>query len=310
MLGQHVKMALGRKARCLTGFRIQVEHERAPRRRRFQCGEQSRHQHVRDHAGEPGARSEHHEVGRQDRVHGLPGGRWVPGHQPHPAHLPRRGGHRDLTADHPAHPGIGFQSGDVGLDLQRERAHRQHPPLDAEDPPEFVECGDRVGQHLAEAGEQQVADRMTRQRAVAAEPVLDDGGPQPAVRAVRGQRRQRHSQITRRDDIEFGAQPPGRAAVVGHRDDGGDVRGEPAGGGQGGVEPVAAAESDDARGGVRVQRPHRPGHSRPRSRCSTRTVSCSLAASKSASASAIATLRCLPPVHPIATVMYRLPSRA
>ncbi len=26
-----------------------------------------------------------------------------------------------------------------------DRAHRQHPPLDAEDPAQFVECGDRIG---------------------------------------------------------------------------------------------------------------------------------------------------------------------
>ena len=76
--------------------------------------------------------------------------------------LPDRRRHRDLAPDHPAHPRIGLQAGDVGLDLQRDRAHRQHPALEVEDAAQLVERGDRIGEHLVEPGEQQVADRVAR----------------------------------------------------------------------------------------------------------------------------------------------------
>ena len=69
--------------------------------------------------------------------------------------------------------------------------------------PELVERRDRIGQHLFEACEHQIADRMTRKCAVTAEAMLDDRCPQSPLRAVRCQRGQSHSQITRRQDIEF-----------------------------------------------------------------------------------------------------------
>ncbi|SLH51448.1 Uncharacterised protein [Mycobacteroides abscessus subsp. abscessus] len=72
------------------------------------------------------------------------------------------------------------------------------------------------------------------------------------------------------------------------------------------VEAVSATEGDDRGAGFPLR------HSRPRSRCTTRTTSADSAEVSapisSPSASAIATLRCLPPVQPTATVMYRFPS--
>ena len=218
--------------------------------------------------------------------------------QPHPAHLADGGGNGNLPTDHPAHPRIGFQARDVGLDLQRDRAHRQHPTLDSQHAAQLVERGNGIGQHFVEPGKQQVADRMSGQSAAATEPVLDDRRPQLTVRGIGCQRRQRHSQIAWRHDVQLAAQPAGRAAVVGDRHHRGDVRREPSRRRQRGVQPVPSAEGDDAR-----------AHSRPRSRCSTRTLNWSPPCNRSASASAIATLRCLPPVHPMATVMYRFPSR-
>ncbi|AMD54823.1 hypothetical protein ATO49_13535 [Mycolicibacterium fortuitum subsp. fortuitum DSM 46621 = ATCC 6841 = JCM 6387] len=162
---------------------------------------------MRDHTGEPRPRTEHHQIGAHDGLHRLPGGRWVPGQQPHPPHLAHRGGDRHLSADHPAHPRIGLQTRDIGLDLQGDRAHRQNAALHTQDAPQLVEGSHRVGQHLAEAGQHQIADRMPGQRAAAAEPVLDDGRPQPAVRAVRSQGRQCHSQVAWWHHIEFAPQP-------------------------------------------------------------------------------------------------------
>ena len=105
--------------------------------------------------------------------------------QPHPPHLSRRGRNRHLATDQPEHPRVGFQAGDIGFDLQRNRAHRQHPAFDTEYASKLVEGGNRISQHLVEAGEYQVTDRMPGQSAVAAESVLQDGRPQLPVGAVR-----------------------------------------------------------------------------------------------------------------------------
>jgi uncharacterized protein len=70
-----------------------------------------------------------------------------------------------------------------------------------------VDRGDRIGEHLVEPRQQQIPDGVPGQRTATAESVLDDGRPQPAVRTIRCQGRQRHSQITRRHDVELGTQP-------------------------------------------------------------------------------------------------------
>jgi len=102
-------------------------------------------------------------------------------------------------------------------------------------------------------------------------------------------------------DVPSGATPEsyleslcreGARQLYGH--DGGEVGGEPPPGGQRRGEPVTAAERDHPGVGA--------GHySRPRSRCRAVAVSPS-AASRRANSSAIATLRCLPPVQPTARV--------
>ena len=76
------------------------------------------------------------------------------GQQPHPPDLSRRGGDRHLAADHPAHPRIRFQPCDIGFDLQRDRAHRQHPALDAEYPAQFIKRRNGIGENLVEPGHQ------------------------------------------------------------------------------------------------------------------------------------------------------------
>ena len=123
----------------------------------------------------------------------------------------------------------------------------------------------------------------------------------PVVAAEGGER---HPQVAGREYAELVAQPARGAAVVGDRDDGGQVGGDAAQGGQGGRQPVAATEGDDRR----LRRPAHAGYSRPRSRWVT-SASSPAARSRLTISSVIATLRCLPPVQPIATVMNRLPSR-
>ncbi len=144
-------------------------------------------------------------------------------------------------------------------------------------------------------------------------------GPGLAPLVVAAQRGQRLAQVAGRQHAQLGAQPAAGAAVVGDGDHRGQVAGDPAQRGQRGGQPVAAAEGDDLRrhpgAAARERRqtapappPSRHDHSRPMSRC-TVTVSTPSAASRAASRSDIATLRCLPPVQPTAMVTYRLPSR-
>ena len=63
------------------------------------------------------------------------------------------------------------------------------------------------------------------QVAAAAEPVLQHARPGAAPVVVAAQRRERQAQVAGRQHAELGAQPPGRAAVVGDRDDAGQIAG-------------------------------------------------------------------------------------
>ena len=76
------------------------------------------------------------------------------------------------------------------------------------------------------------------------EAVLERPAPQ-RVGVAQGD--QAAAQVAGGRDPEGVPQPAARAAVVGHRDDGGDVPGVAAHGPQGGGQAVAAAEGDDAR---------------------------------------------------------------
>ena len=112
------------------------------------------------------------------------------------------------------------------------------------------------------------------------------------------QRRQGHPQITRGQPAQFAAQPPGRSPVVRHRHHGHQLVGDLPQGLQGRGQSVPAAQSGHLG----------RTHSRPKSRWRTETCTPS-ARSRAAKASLMAVLRCLPPVHPIAMVAWRLPSR-
>ena len=168
-------------------------------------------------------------------------------------------------------------------------------------------AGDVVAEQLPQRDDQQVADGVAVHLAVAGEPVLQHAGPGAAPLVVAAQRGQRHPQVAGRQHAELAAQPARRAAVVGHGDDRGQVVDDVARSArQRRGQAVAAAERDhrlDAVG-ARVG-----AHSRPRSRWTTPASYAGARAAGAAISSAIATLRCLPPVQPTATVMNRLPSR-
>ena len=84
---------------------------------------------------------------------------------------------------------------------------------------------------------------------------------------------------------------------------GGDVMGEPSRRRKCGVQTVATTEGNDPGFAARERLVDAGVHSRPKSRCNTRTDRSSSGANDAARASEIATLRCLPPVQPTAIVM-------
>ena len=196
---------------------------------------------------------------------------------------------------------------DLGHDVQRHGGHRQHPALRAEQPADPVEARDRVAEQLPQRDDQQVADRVAVQvarRWRSGAGATSRPGAAPLV--VAAQRGQRHPQVAGRQHAELVAQPAARAAVVGDGDDRGQLVGDAAQRRQRRGQPVPAAERDDLAGrpmrdeggagpaGPVTRAPGRGGRRRsstpwPRS-------------SRAPSSSAIATLRCLPPVQPTAMV--------
>src|SRR5215216_6052092 len=145
------------------------------------------------------------------------------------------------------------------------------------------------------------------------ESVLQYVGPGTTGFVVAAQRRERLPQVTRGKAIELLPKSAGGAAVVSDRDNRGQVIGHAAQRGQGGCKAMPAAKGDDIRQ-PRAQQTRgedaghvAEAHSRPRSRWRT-VVGKPVARRRSANSSAIAELRCLPPVQPMASVANRLPS--
>ena len=298
-------MLLGREPGGLPRLRREVEHHHPARPAADDRVAEIGDEQVGQHAGEPRARPEDQHVGVAHGVDGLLARLRGLGQQPHAVDTARRGGHRDLPAD-PVRAAGTPQPGHLGLDVQGLAAHRQHPAPDTEQCPHLVQGGDGVAEGVHEAGEQEVADGVPGERAGAAEPVLHELAPARARRIVGRERGQGHPQVAGRQQAQLPAQPARRAAVVGHRDHGRDLVGEQADGRQRGVQPVPTAQRHDP-GHSRPRSLRR--HSRPRSRCATLTRTPSVPSSLRAISSLMATLRCLPPVQPMETVRYRLPSR-
>ncbi len=185
--------------------------------------------------------------------------------------------------------------------------------------PAHLRPGDGVAQELPERHDQQVAHGVFIEGTAAAlaggEAVLHDVAPGAAPVRVVAQRGERHPEVAGRQDAVLLAQPSGGSAVVGDRDDGGQLGGEQAQRRQRGGEAMAAAERDDGgafvllagegRAGRRDER-QRAGeqrhYSRPRSRWVVVTVTRGYCASRRDSSTATATERCLPPVQPTAMV--------
>jgi len=89
----------------------------------------------------------------------------------------------------------------------------------AEQPPDPLQRLDGVVHQFPERHDQQVADRVAMQLALAPEPVLDHPFPGLPPLVVPAQRGQRHPQVTRWEHAQLAPEPPAGPAVVGHRHD-------------------------------------------------------------------------------------------
>ncbi len=117
---------------------------------------------------------------------------------------------------------------------------------------------------LGKSGEHEVADGVTGQGPVAAEPVLEQvcPGGRPGVRA--GQRGQRHSQVTHGQRSQLGPQATRRAPVVTHSHNRGEMTGDAPQRPQGCGQTVTPAEGHHR--GIGNRHVIDGSHSRPRSR--------------------------------------------
>ena len=171
---------------------------------------------------------------------------------------------RDLAGDL-AHPvricGVG--AADFGVDAQRLQRHGQDAPARAEQAPDHVETLDRVSQRIPQPRDEQVAEGVPAERALAGEAMLQRITPGDAPLGVVAQSGQRHAQVAGREDVVLLAQAPRRAPVVGDGDDGGDLVRHETQGLQRGEQAMPPTEGRD-RGAL---------HSRPRSRWTTRVPS-------------------------------------
>ena len=246
---EDLEVLVWRKSLRLPRLRRQVEDDQPPRRGDVQGRGELGHQQVRQHTGEPRAGAEHHPLRVEHRAHRLGHRGRVGRQQRDRPHLARRAGARRLAADRadllrPVRVGADHFRHDV----QRHRGHGQHPAAGAEQPAHPFQARDRVAEQVPQRHDEQVADGVPGQLAVAAEPVLHHLAPGRAPFVVTAQRGQRHPQVTRGQDAVVTAQPTARPAVVRDRHDRGEITGHPAQGRQGRRQPVPAAERYRFRG--------------------------------------------------------------
>ena len=195
------------------------------------------------------------------------------GDQPDRAHLAGRLGHPGLAADHrrsrraspgrarsrrPRSPAAPRPSAAPG---PRRRAAGR--PCPARPPGRRAAPRARRSAGCRWRGRPAVRRSSKRYCSTSAQVRPDSSSPQSAARAIR--------RSPGRQAVELVPEPAGGTAVVGHRDDRGELVGDPAQRGQRGGQAVAAAEGDHPRaaGPERWRRPAGAAHSRPRSRCST-----------------------------------------
>ena len=178
----------------------------------------------------PGAGPQNHPVRLVDGLHGLGVCVRIGGDDAHVLHLAALGGHGHLTAHSPA---VGAVD-DVRLDDQGRGAHGDHPSVDRQEPPDPVQALDLIAEKLPQREDEQVAQGVVIELALAGETVLEHIAPGQPPLGVVGQRGQGHAQVPGRQAVELPPQASGGPAVVGHGDHGSELMGDMAQRPQGG----------------------------------------------------------------------------
>jgi len=278
-----LEVAHGTEVLGLARLRASIEQQ-DPLRGRFPKGRcQLRDEHVGKDARKPGTWSDddvrsvahgHHSFGAGARLHGAKT-------QPHDAAMCRR--ESRLASDLDRSP---VDRLDISDELDRLQAVRKHASTCPEHVTETIESCHEVTCLVPERHEDEVAKRVPLDVARSAESVLEDPCPQALLR----ERSKSHPEIAGRGYAQMCAEPATGATVIAGADDGRGLNPDSTQGSQRDREAMASTQGDD--GGR---------HSRPRSRWTT-TDSIPCLVSLPATSSVNATLRCLPPVHPTATV--------
>ncbi len=200
------------------------------------------HRHHRQYAGEQRAGANHDLVSSANRSQRVGMGCRV-GRNERDARQPRGASDGVLPFD--------LAASDVGgLEGDRLPGGGNHPSLCAEEIEQQIDGPAEVSRGLGQAGEEDVADRVPGQL-VGRKAVFEGVGPRVALGR---QRDEAASEVPGRRNAEGPPQPPGRAAVVGHRHHTGDRAGVPADGSQRGRQSVPASERDHVGSGHRRSR--------------------------------------------------------
>ena len=222
MLRKYLYMALRGKTVGLPWLSGQIQHHDARCAGSVDCIDNVGHQHVRNDGGKPRAGAKRDEVRTRQGFEGC----GVSGRRlrknANAAHVARRGGDGDLSADWAHDRRVLIEPGDLGLYVKRLLDDRVDAAMRARETRDDIKRLLHLPDHFRESGDEQVAHGVTGKSASSAKAVLQRGGPQPFLLAVVGEGRQRHAQVSGRDEIELTAQPTGRAAIISDGDDGRD----------------------------------------------------------------------------------------
>ena len=224
VVGQHLQVRLGGEARGLPRLRLEVEYDELAGSAGLQGDPELGHQQVRDHAGEPGARAEDDPVGRLDRLQRLRAGGRVDGVQGDVAHPAAGGCHLHLAADRGRSPGLAgsapstsaeMSSGTVAIGSTRPRAPSRRATQSRPSTWSPRSCHSATMSRLPRACSSISPSLRNRCWSTRAQVLPHSSSPQSAESACRRSPGGRQPNSL--------TQPPGRAAVVGDRDHGGQV---------------------------------------------------------------------------------------
>ena len=240
---------------------------------------------MREHTGEPRSGPQHHVRRLIHGANGLGTDQGLGRGETKPRNA---SGHRgDLgLPDHLAFRATHIH--DVGNHIDGLQTVRQDATPGTENGRESIKTGNDVARLVPQCHQKQVAERVPMDITRPAEAMLQYPPPQAFI----GQCGNSHAQISRGENAQVSPQSTAGATVIPGANNRGRFEVQLTQGLEGYRETVSPTQGDDT--SVHA-------HSRPRSRWTTRD-STPWRTRRAARSSASATLRCLPPVQPTATV--------